>query len=490
MTSSSPARRTVERPPLTTWSAGQEATTRAAVAAMLNRHPVVGLAVGIVRDGQLAFFHGHGVADTTSGAPVTPDTIFRIGSLTKTVTAIAVLQLAEEGLVELDAPAGRYLRAYRLVPAKPWHRPPTVRQLLTHTAGLPQLAHPLRALQPILGETVPHGQPVPPLADFYRGRLRLVAEPGSGHTYSNHGFATLGQIVTDLTGRPLGDHLRERIFEPLGMADTGLARTPGVRRRLATGYALRSRGPQPVADTDIITTGAGSLYSSTRDMGRYVAALLAGGTGEHGPILRPETLASMFAPQYRPDPRVPGCGLGFFRGDAGGHAVVHHDGLVPGFSSQLAVAPTDDLGIVAFTNGARGAHLWLGTEVSGLLRTLIGAPAAEIRGDVPHHAETWPDLCGRYTFRGSPRDVQKWFVAGARVAVRHGRLALRPATPVPALLRWFPLFPDDEDDPGVFRIDLSAVDGGTTRVVFGRAPGGRVTGLHLEFGTLSFDKRS
>jgi CubicO group peptidase (beta-lactamase class C family) len=149
------------------------------LAAICCRHPAVGLAVGVVRDGRLSSFHGHGLADIASGTPVTQDTVFRIGSITKTFTAVAVLQLCEQGLVDLDAPAGEYLRAYRLIPAKPGHRPPTVRQLLTHTAGLPQLVYPARAFQPVLGESVGYGQPVPALAEFYRGRLHLIAEPGT-----------------------------------------------------------------------------------------------------------------------------------------------------------------------------------------------------------------------------------------------------------------------------------------------------------------------
>jgi CubicO group peptidase (beta-lactamase class C family) len=135
-----------------------------------------------------------------------------------------VLQLCERGLIDLDAPAGGYLRAYRLVAARPGHRPPTVRQLLTHTAGLPQLVYPARAFQPVLGETVAYGQRVPALEEFYRGRLHLIAEPGARHTYSNHGFATLGQIVEDVTGQPLARVFRDRIFGPLGMTGTDLVR--------------------------------------------------------------------------------------------------------------------------------------------------------------------------------------------------------------------------------------------------------------------------
>jgi len=468
---------------------GQPADRLALIA---SRHPAVGLAVGVVRDGRLRLFHGHGMADIASGRPVTEDTVFRIGSITKTFTAIAVLQLAERGQVDLDAPAGDYLRAYRLVPAKPGHRLPTIRQLLTHTAGLPQLVYPARAFQPVLGETVAHGRRVPALAEFYRGRLHLVAEPGSQHAYSNHGYATLGQIVEDLTGQRLGCYFRERIFGPLGMTDTDLVRSGRIAARVATGYTLRAGGPQPARDIDLVAVGAGAIYSTTADMARYVAALLDGGRGERGRILEPETVAGLFAPHYQPDPRVPGVGLAFFRQELGGHLVAGHDGLVPGFTSQLSLAPHDATGVIAFTNGARHAMAWLGPEVTAVVAGLIGVPEPVIRADVPHHPEIWTDICGWYSFRGSFRDVQKWLVAGAEVVVRHGQLTLRPVTPVLALARGVPLHPDDAGDPYVFRIDLSSFGMGTSRVVFSRSPeGGAHAALHVDLGTgpVSFDQQ-
>jgi CubicO group peptidase (beta-lactamase class C family) len=458
---------------------------------ILNRHPAVGLAVGVIRNGRLELFSGHGLADITATTPVTQDTVFRIGSITKTFTAIAVLQLSEQGLVDLDAPVNDYLRAYRLIPAKAGHRPATVRQLLTHTAGLPQLVYPWRAFTPILGETVRFGQPLPSLAEFYRGGLHLVAEPGTRCTYSNHGFATLGQLVEDVSRTPLDRYFREHLFEPLAMADTDLVRSERVRSRLATGYRLRSDGPHPVGDCDVICVGAGSIYSTTSDMARYVAALLGGGTGDHGSILNRETLAGMFAPQYRPDPRIPGIGLAFFRDEVGGHLVVEHEGLVPGFSSQLSLAPDEGVGVVAFTNGARSASAWLGTEVSGLLRYLLGAPDQVIGTDVPHHPELWGELCGWYAFRSSLRDVQRWLLLGTEVFVRRGQLMLRALSPLPALNRGLALHPDDERDPYVFRIDLSDFGLGTARVVFSREPGVSATAVYLEFAPalLSFDKQ-
>jgi CubicO group peptidase (beta-lactamase class C family) len=458
---------------------------------ILNRHPAVGLAVGVVRNGCLECFSSHGLADIAANTPITQDTVFRIGSVTKTFTAIAVLQLWEQGLVDLDAPANDYLRGYRLIPAKAAHRPATVRQLLTHTAGLPELLYPWRAYTPILGQTVRFGQPLPTLAEYYRGRLHLVAEPGTTHTYSNHGFATLGQLVEDVTGEPLDRWFREHLFEPLAMVDTDLLRSERVRSRLATGYALRTDSPRPVGDWDVVTPAAGSIYSTTTDMARYVAALLAGGAGEHASILHPETLASMFAPHYQPDPRLPGMGLAFFRDQVAGHLVVEHEGLMPGFSSQLTLAPHDGVGVLAFTNGARGASAWLGTEVSRLLRHLLGVPDQVIGTEVPHHPELWGELCGWYGFRGSFRDVQRWFVLGAEVFVRRGQLMLRALSPIPAVTRGLALHPDDERDPSVFRVDLSGFGLGTARVVFSREPGVGATAVHLEFAPalLSFDKQ-
>src|SRR5579859_7957898 len=140
-----------ERGSLTT-GIGDERKMTASVREILNRHPAVGLAVGVVRHGSLEYFYGHGLADIASHTPVTEDTVFRIASLTKTFTAIAVMQLWERGVLDLDAPANDYLRAYKLVSARPNFRTATVRHLLTHTAGIPQVLHPSDWRRPERGE--------------------------------------------------------------------------------------------------------------------------------------------------------------------------------------------------------------------------------------------------------------------------------------------------------------------------------------------------
>jgi len=460
----------------------------ARVEEIVARHAAVGLALAIVRDGRSPFFYCHGYADIASRTPVTPDTAFRIGSITKTFTAIAVMQLVERGLVDLDSPAGDYLRAYRLIPAGTGP-PPTVRHLLTHTAGLPEMLYPLRALRPVLGETVRPGYSVPSLARFYHGRLRLVTEPGTTFIYSNHGFATLGQIVEDVTGETLHSYVHRHVFTPLGLEETRIvpAGLPAANR--ATGYALRSTGPRPIADRELITVGAGAVDSTARDLSRYLTALLGGGANEHGAVLKPDTLSTMYAPQYQPDPRVPGIGLAFLRHDLGGRLTVGHDGLMPGFNAEMAVAPDDGVGVVALTTGARNAKMWLGAEVADLLRYLLGQPAQPVRAGIAQHPEIWPQLHGWYALRGSPRDIQKWFVAGVAVSGRKGRLTLRLVTPIPALSREIALHSDDPSDPYVLRADLTAFGMGTSRVVFSCTSGDPAAAVHLEAVPLSFDRR-
>jgi CubicO group peptidase (beta-lactamase class C family) len=447
----------------------------------------------VVRDGRLAFFHGHGLADIPSKTPITEETVFRVGSLTKLFTAIAVMQLWERGLVDLDAPANAYLRAYQLIPAEAGSRPATVRHLLTHTAGIPEVVHAADLLHPGWGPfdsrpaalSVQVGEPMPSLAAYYRGGLRLVGEPGSAFAYTNHGFATLGQLVEDVSGTPLAHYLREHVFEPLGMADSDLARSERVAARLATGYVLGPGGARPVPDRDWIGAGCGGLYSSTRDMARFVAALLGGGANEHGSVLRPETLATMFEPHYQPDPRLPGLGLGFFRREAGGHRVVGHEGILPGFHSGLCAAPDDGVGVLAFTIGSSGAMAWLPTELGRVLHHLLGVPDEVVRGDVPHHPEIWGELCGRYRLPRRISDLRGRVLlgGGAQVFVRGGRLMLRVLTPVPALYGGLPLHPDDETDPYVFRLDLSRFGTPTVRLVFGHGPGAGADAVHTDLGS-------
>lgn len=461
--------------------AGGPETLAAGLNGILARRANVGLAAGLVRDGVLDF-HAHGLADIETGRRVGLDTVFRIASITKTFTAIAVMQLHEQGLVDLDAPANHYLRAYRLIPARAGFRPATLRHLLTHTAGISEQVPRSGMLRRDFGETVPAGARLPSLAEYYRGGLRLEAEPGTRFRYGDHGIATLGQLVEDVTGRPFHAYLREHVFTPLGMGDTTLLRAEADVSRVVTGYRLGAHGPRAVPERDLVPAGAGAIYSTPRDMARYLSALLGGGSNDHGSVLRPQTLAAMFAPQYQPDPRLPGLGLAFFRARLGGHTVVEHQGVLPPHYAQIVVAPDDGAAVMIFTNGAVGAAAWLPVEANRLLAATLDVPDEAARRDVAQRPEVWQQLCGWYALPGPATltdvRIRGFFGAGFEVLARHGTLVLRLLSPVPVLYRGFPLHPDDEDDPYLFRVDLTAYDLGSIQVAFAPDDAGSVT-LHL-----------
>ncbi|GAB4585651.1 hypothetical protein Ntsu_34830 [Nocardia sp. IFM 10818] len=363
--------------------------------------------------------------------------------------------------------------------------------MLTHTSGIGETLHPAQALRPDFGESVDPGRPLPTLAEYYRGELRVRAEPGTRWTYTDHGFATLGQIVEDVSGTPLPEYLRDNIFDPLGMTDTGLTPWDAPRTPLATGYTVGARGPRAVVHRDWVTAAASSAYSTTRDMSRYAAALLGGGANTHGSILRPATLATMFAPHYRPDPRLPGMGLSFFRQDLAGHAVVEHQGILPGFNSQLWLAHDDDTAVLAFVTGGHRALLWLPGESAGLLGAILNAPAPTIRTDIPHQPAIWTKICGRYRLPGSLTDIRARLSVGAGIdiRIRGGIPVFRVLTPIPSLYRGLPLHPDDDKDPFAFRIDLSAFGIGTARVLFAEDRETGATTLHFDLMPMSLRKQ-
>jgi CubicO group peptidase (beta-lactamase class C family)/MFS family permease len=465
----------------------------ATAAAVLDRWPSAGIAAGVVRDGSLQWFLGHGVSDVASQTPVTPDTVFRIGSVTKTMTAVAIMQLTEQGLVDLDAPAADYLRSFSLVPAKASFRPVTVRHLLTHTGGVGYLRRWSDLLRPGLGTGIHARRPVGTLADYYRSGLPVVIEPGTRWVYSNHGFAVLGQIVEDVAGQPFDHYLCEHLFAPLGMDHSDLTRSQRVAAGLAAGYVVRARGLKPVKDHDIPTAPGGAVYASARDVARYVAALLGGGANNHGTALRPETVASMVAPHFQPDARVPGMGLSFQLDEQGGHRVAAKTGIVSGFLAAIALAPDDGIGVFALTNtgglNGQGAAEPLATA---LLRQVLGLPDQAIRTDILPRSHVWSDLSGWYGMDPGPLANlfdRLGFGAGAEVSIREGSLWFRPLSAIPTMRHGFRLHPDDEYDPYVFRLDLTDLGMGTFRAAFTpRTEAGR-TRHRFEAGFVSLQQR-
>lgn len=278
----------------------------------------------------------------------------------------------------------------------------------------------------------------------------------------------------------------------IGVATRCVIRPGRGRLRLATGYVLRRGGLKPVADREVLTPGGSAMYSTPADMARYVAALLRGGIGEHGPVLKPASLASVFQPHFQPDPRLPGMGLAFEPGEESGHKTVGKTGILSGFLSAMLLAPDDGIGVFVLSNtgglSGRGAPA---PPATALLRRVLGLPDQAIRTGIAPRAETWGELCGWYSPDPGPVTnlfTRALFGAGAEVAVHRGHLILKPLTPVPAMRRGLRLHPDDPDDPRVFRVEFPEYGMGL-HVAFSEKPatGTGTTRLLLE--DMSFQKR-
>lgn len=173
--------------------------------------------------------------------------------------------------------------------------------------------------------------------------------------------------------------------------------------------------------------------------------------------------------------------------------MVEHQGTLPGFKSQIFLAPDDGVAVMAFSNGTIRGETWLPVELGRVLGDLIGAPPERIRTDVPHHPEIWGDLCGRYSVAVPLSDVRiKAFLgAGFEVFVRGGRLWFRFLSPLPPLHKGFPLHPDDENDPYAFRIEFGGLGMATIpmQVVFSRQPDTGTVSVHVDLQSVSAEKQ-
>jgi len=492
VTATRPARRSRAAAGPAEHQRSSDARLAGTVREIAHRHPAVALAIGVVRDGGLHSFAAHGLADIATARPVTSRTVFRIASVTKLFTAVAIMQLVERGALQLDTPVPDVLRAYRLVPARGVTGVPTIRHLLTHTSGVPEVVRLRDLLHPSWGSfdsrpavhSVAAGSPIPALAEVYGGRLRYVSDPGTAHAYSNHGYATLGQIVEDVSGLRLDRYLREHILHPLGMADTALGTDERTDARRAVGYEVGPGGPVPVVEREWVSRGASAISSTVEDLARFAVALLPDGGGDAQALLDPARLATMLEPHWQPHRRVRGMGLGFFLGDIGGHRIAWHDGRLPGYVAMLLLAPDDGVGVIGIATGAPGGASWLPIELETILAAELRVRPVSARTDLPQHPESWPAVIGRYGLTARVADLRGRVMLGGglEVLVRGGRLVARLRLPMPALRRGVPLVPDDEHDPLVFRADLSGLGMGTTRVAFAG------DAIHTDLGCLSLQR--
>lgn len=313
----------------------------------------VGLAVAVVRDGELVFAEGYGVRDLEAGGAVDPDTRFSIGSTTKAMTAAALGMLVDEGRLEWDDPVIKFLPRFQL--SDPWlTREVTIRDLLTHRAGLGRADHLWYEVETDRVEI---------LARF--AEAPVAYSPRSSFIYQNIMYAAAGSVVEVITGTPWTDFVTERIFEPLGMDGTRalLSRVQG-EPNVATPHDRVDGERVPIENASVDPVdAAGSVWSSVSDMSRWLRFLLAGGvTPEGDRLLEESTVDELFAPQtlvpadqFYPTARLTrpnwtSYGLGWFQHDYRGHKLDFHTGSIDGMVAITGLIRDEDLGVYVLGN--------------------------------------------------------------------------------------------------------------------------------------------
>lgn len=312
------------------------------VAAHREQHRTPGLlAVVADEDARLLWWRAEGVASLLGARAPSPGMTVRIGSVSKTMTALAVMQLVETERVDLDAPAASYLTSVRL--AGPHGADITVRHLLTHTSGLRPRAG--------VDNGVDRDQLTPSVRDFFAGGVSGDTTPGQEWAYSNDGFALLGQLVEDVTEQPFSDYANDRVFDPLGMTGSSFRRDQRVRGALFEGIDVELDEAVEAPYRHIIPLGAGSVFSTPEDMARYGAAMLGLGENAHGRALTAASFAQMVQRQDVPAP-APGLrmGLGWVLSDSDGPQFYWHNGGWAGANSEIAVLPQQRRTVLVFGN--------------------------------------------------------------------------------------------------------------------------------------------
>lgn len=302
-----------------------------------------GLAIGVVYDHELVWAKGYGFADIEHGIPATPETVFRIGSISKVFTAIAVMQLRDKGKLDLDDPVVDHLPWFTVPPADRYDPPITIWHLLSHTSGLPHSPEGVDWVTysgPGRGDMIRH-----------LSQVELMFPVGTRYAYSNLGFMVLGELVATISGEPYPEYVRGHILDPMGMSSTEME-PDSTMPNLARGYAEgepRQLVALPFSDTRFITP-AGDGASSVRDIARLLSFLLTEGEKTDPPVLPLATLREMRR-LHSLHPDWQGArGLGIRLRPVDGQVRVGHGGDSHGFQAQLEGVPSQRFGVVVLTN--------------------------------------------------------------------------------------------------------------------------------------------
>src|SRR5215213_3368976 len=331
------------------------------VRATLQERRIPGAAIAVVKNGKVVKKQGYGVASVEFNVPATADTVFEIGSVTKQMTAAAVMLLVEDGRLNLDEKISKYL------PATPdaWKNV-AVRNLLTHTSGIKSYTAIGAGFE--LTKHLKRDEFIKALSGY-----PLDFETGSRYSYSNSGYNLLGFIIEAVSGKSYWDFMQARIFQKLGMTETFDRDPKYVIRNRATGYELENNQiiGRDYDLTDVFSAGA--ILSTVGDLAKWDAAW------RNDTLLKKESKARAWTPFVLTDGKPVPYGFGWSVADFRGHKLISHSGSTAGFSAQIMRFTDDDLSVIVLIN--QGTGTYAGTIARGIAKIYI--PAISLKAMKP-----------------------------------------------------------------------------------------------------------
>ncbi|MGZ8938188.1 MAG: serine hydrolase [Limisphaerales bacterium] len=308
------------------------------IRAEMEQKEIPALSIALVDDQRIVWSGGFGNARTNLAA--TADTIYRVGSVSKLFTDIAVMQLVERGELDLDAPITNYLPNFR--PRNPFNKelpPITLRQLMAHRSGL--------CRETPVGSYFDPTEPSLAATIASLNETDLIYEPGSRTKYSNAAIALVGYLLELKRGAPFAESIQQ-LLEPLGLKESSFVRTPSVASNLADGLMWTLHGPTFKAPSFELGIGpAACIYSSANDLGRFMSTLFA---RKSGGVLKPETWDQMLTVQFADANQKQGFGLGFSLSEIEGERAAGHNGAMYGFATQFIGLIDVKLGVVVIAS--------------------------------------------------------------------------------------------------------------------------------------------
>jgi len=405
---------------------------RSAVRAVLSDTGVPGAGLALVRMSGVEWAGGVGLADRENNTPVTADTHFRVGSISKSFIASALVQLYLDDAIDLDMPVSQIAPEIRIDNAWDPAYPVRVIHLLQHTAGFDDMH-----FNEMYNVSDPPDMPLERVLAINPGSRVVRWEPGTRMAYSNPGYAVAGYLIEKVTGEKYEDRIAEKIFKPAGMATSSFVLTRADEKILAKGY--RDRTGPPVPYTPIYFRPAGNLHTSAFELGQWVHLLLNWGETENDLVIDPEYLSNMEHPRTTVASYAGlrnGYGSGIASSEVEGFPMLGHGGGIEGFSSSYAYSTSRDSGYVILLNSTHSPEAM--RRIAKLAVRYLKAdvePPPKVKATV---AEATLRKYEGYYHDASPRNQAfafiEWLMSGQRVSVSGDHLVVTPAFGRPVTL--------------------------------------------------------